>query len=145
MYKNWNAICECEDPVLRLLLSVSQNPAILAGLQHGFPEYFTQEKQAEPRAPLSAVRHAITHNTSAELTMAGVLDEKFGIPAWWFADESHEGQIGPVPGEWVVLGEADIMGDIAHVMYANEDCIVIESSSESYCTIAPAKFFDLNA
>ena len=57
MYKNWPEICKVENDLLRLLVATTKDEHVLAGLEKGFPELFSEEA-SDLKVPASALRHA---------------------------------------------------------------------------------------
>jgi len=140
MYKNWNAICGCEDKRLLMLLAVSENPQTLAGLQKGFPQFFTAEEQVDPKVPMSAFRELVKHR--GEKTVTDIC-EKLGIPLFLFGD--HEQDIGPIPKKWEKY-HGRVFGDgrgVRRLMYSGETCLVLECSVPAYMAIASERYFDV--
>lgn len=65
MYKNWQTICRVEDDLLRLLIATTHDQYVLAGLERGFPDLFSEDP-TELRVPASALRKAAQERSREE-------------------------------------------------------------------------------
>ena len=90
-FRNWSAICAIENALLRLLVSVTDDEEVLAGLQRGFPHLFSDTPSKTPLIPASVLSHEARIysekdeyypkqiNWDEKLNWNSVT-EKFGIP-----------------------------------------------------------------
>lgn len=94
-YKNWQAICGLQDDLFRLLVAMTKDPYILAGLEKGFPELFSEEETIL-RVPASAIRER-AQEYSMEQEQSNEYGELDANISW--GPILHEFNI-PIIGNW---------------------------------------------
>ncbi len=167
LHRNWPAICKLRDPLLRLLISTTDDPRLLASLQLGFPSLFMEQK-SELRIPASAIRakkREIVMREEEECTphdadIAALYDweeaiDFFNIPT---ALRTHDHRV-PWEVDMQLMGGVLVAG--IRVMYLGQECILTDVYMERggfpdgrpytgqnpilNVTLVLAKFIDLNA
>ena len=164
MFKNWSAICEVKDDLLRLLVATTKDAETLEGLQQGFPHLFS-ETETILRVPASALREA-AKAVSRKQEAGSKFEELDGEIAWSYG---MDGFGIPCAARWAHPEEVppellqQLVGQTfdggMKVKYRGVECVVmyiddmagqlgkpITEVPESECmTLAPAEFIDLNA
>jgi len=137
--KNWQAICKIADPNFRLLLATTKDPYILAGLEVGFPELFS-EREVPLRVPASALREAARQwsrgynnedtylEEDGEICWTHILD-RFAIPILLDATSSDYGGVN-IPKDMAqqLVGQRYEAG--LSVTYRGMCCLVIDLGIE---------------
>ena len=163
-HKNWLEIAAEPNEALRLLLTETEDPRILAGLRTGFPHFFSEsaEISAPPEVlPVSLLRtlsreEALRLNpnnpdaveTDTEFDWLYVIQKlRPDIPIFQFED--------PVPRQFCrqLKGQTALGGMkvtyrslkfiVVHVWTLDVGEIIAETPELECLAIAPAKFFDL--
>lgn len=131
MYKNWPAICQVENDLLRLLVSTNEEESLLTKLKCGFPELFSETPLVEPRVPVSVIRHAAREfwiengaegdylEEDAELDWLPAL-EKFDIPTVW---SWNDNDIAPLEIRRQLVGQR-LQGGM-NIVFKGQECVSV--------------------
>lgn len=152
MYKNWQTISKEPDLAFRFLLTTTTDERILAGLQRGFPEFFSPKEQAL-RVPLSTIRawreKGEDQKENWRLPLPETVLDNFGIPYFMFGDSSGIGY----PKEWKKsLKKKDISINspqykkLLYLDWQGKRCLVADHTHEGEVIIlVPEEFIDVDA
>jgi hypothetical protein len=138
--KNWSAICQIEDHNFRLFICGVTDPAILGGLQRGFPELFTPAEQPGP-FPASFIRdraEAISRTPQGGWGKYAAIDREnwwtpalveLGVPYCSFNE--NEDQPQPVPPEILAQLVGQKIGAGMRVEYKGASWVVTQFDTHS--------------
>lgn len=154
MYKNWSALCNEPDYLLKLLVATTSNSDTLRGLEAGFPHLFTEREQTEPRMPYSVLCE-VYRNCSAKkedgYCWIGTALDSVNFPHFVLGS----GDVDPIPSEWKNSSYTSDDGDgmlmlqgirPKTVNYKGEECAILEYPSDfHFIVIAPTRFIDMDA
>ena len=149
MLRNWKLICQEKNQLLKLLLCVTNEDRICAGLQKGFPEFFTGEEQ-QPRVPLSAIK-AWKEDGKEEPPLPESVLRHFGVPHFEFGSA-----VGVTyPTEWDDLlsgqnisinGAGDgVFDPLLEIQWHGTPCFVADYSEPEFMILVPKQFVDTKA
>ena len=140
-YKNWQAISGIKDDLFRLLVATTKDEYVLAGLQTGFPEFFSEEP-LQLLIPASALREAArrwsrdNYNSDdyieedGEICWVNVLHE-FNIPLLFDGtspESGYDGENIPKDMPQQLIGQR--FGTGLSVEYRGIRCLVIDIGTE---------------
>lgn len=104
MYKNWPAICEIENALLRMLVATSEDESVNAKLAAGFPELYSDTK-TKPKIPFSALKTKARESLADEENCV-MMDEvltPFGLPSVNIGYNADEGFPKHVPPDMIAV------------------------------------------
>lgn len=154
LYKNWVAICELTDPVLRMAVSGAQDEETLKGFSVGFPQLFTTEEQRVHKFPLSLLSSAWVTDGRAEDKDHFKYDDRhevlehFKIPFLFFSEEKGDQRNGypAFPEELKELETVDLFEDEPVIFsYMGQDYYVVQICCGEHAWVTPVACIDLEA
>ncbi len=159
VFKNHRLICQVSNPLLRMLLATATEPAVLEGLQKGFPHLFSETETAL-QVPLSVIRAKAAELGAAEqpnpdqaANHPGTYEvmEALSIPSFYYGTKTYAGPEDCFPPGFLDVvalkqGETfEFRGETFMTLEVNDEASIKRRTDIYWVYIVPADYVDASS